>query len=190
MRNFAYIYNMRGVNESKARVNHYNGLRYRTTKPIQQVKYESDQSREGNQWMWYMGQELKISAAVDILGAWEILSQSRFSVLSMESLCESVEGARVLDWILSMMLSSSRLNMVPKCEFIEFTMSSGVHSGRLHAVMVLWEPRTMNGSPPFDNSDRKFRHIGQQRFDTPITRPKPYYHKRWGSGDKIKLESK
>lgn len=76
---------------------------------------------------------------------------------------------------------SSRLNWPPKISFIESTMCPESHVGRVHGVTILWEPLTRNGRDvPFVKRSRRFRHTGQQRSDTPITRPKSY-QKKWGS---------
>ena len=51
----------------------------------------------------------------------------------------------------------------------------------MQAEMTEWEPRTINGfSLPLVNCLRKTKHTGQQRFDTPITRPKSYLHNTKG----------
>src|SRR6266446_3325264 len=71
------------------------------------------------------------------------------------------------------------------------TMLLGVHGGKVHPEIVPWLPRTKNSpSRPFIKVLRKKAHGGQQRFDTPITGPKPYYHKKTkrGSDDRNKQE--
>lgn len=67
----------------------------------------------------------------------------------------------------------SSLNIVAKALTMLSTTGFGVHGGKVQAEMLEWEPRTINGSllSPFVNSRRKVMHIGQQRFDIPITRP-------------------
>ena len=69
-------------------------------------------------------------------------------------------------------VTRSRLNITPKVSTIESTTGLGVHGGKVQAEMTEWEPRTINESSlRFVNCLRKIKHTGQQRFDTPITRP-------------------
>src|ERR1700761_3305209 len=69
-------------------------------------------------------------------------------------------------------VTRSRLSIAPKVATIESTTGLGVHGGKVQAEMTEWEPRTINESSlPFVNCLRKTKHTGQQRFDTPITRP-------------------
>jgi len=111
------------------------------------------------------------------------LSPAPRSTLSRESLCEPVDGARARRNSERLMKSiSSRLNWLPKKLFIESTICPGIHVGRVHAVIVLWQPPTMNGSLPFVKSERRCRHVGQQRFDIPIICPQSCRQKWWVVG--------
>lgn len=78
--------------------------------------------------------------------------------------------------LLFLSLMSSSLNWPPKVSFILSTMFDGLgsHGGRVHALTVLWVPFTRNGrspSRPLFKRKRRRSHVGQQRFDNPITRP-------------------
>jgi len=76
--------------------------------------------------------------------------------------------------------TSSFLRICPKVVFMASTHTSGVHSGKMHLVMVLWKPGVtkpvMRGFPFNDKRARKQWHTGQQHFDTPMTRVKSYHH--------------
>lgn len=115
------------------------------------------------------------------------------SALSTESVSEPVEPERFRlkppdASTFALRAIRSSLKIFAKTLIIKSTTGLGVQGGKAQAEMTLWEPRTINcsslASSPTVSRSRKAMHTGQQRFDTPIVRPKVYFHnkKRWGSG--------
>lgn len=104
------------------------------------------------------------------------LSLPHNSCPSEESLSEPLDGARFRTGSERLTSStSSRRNLSPKIIFIESTMCSRSHVGKVQGVIVLWEPLMMNvgAVPAVAKRVRSSRHVGQQHLDTPITGPKP-----------------
>jgi hypothetical protein len=105
----------------------------------------------------------------------------------MESVSEPVEPEQFrlkpLDastFVLRVIRSS--LKIFAKTLIIKSTTGLGVQGGKVQAEMMLWKPRTTNcssfASPLTISHLRKAMHTGQQRFDTPIVRPKVYFYKQ------------
>ena len=129
-----------------------------------------------------MGRCCTVFVLNDLPTSWDTSSYD--SKLPMESVSDPVESERFRlkpqdGSMVFLRVIRSRLRIVPKIWTIESTTELGVHDGKVQAEMTEWEPRTINeASPPspFVNQSRKTKHTGQQRFDTPITRPKGYFH--------------
>lgn len=114
--------------------------------------------------------------------------------LSTESVSEPVESERfrvkppdVSTFVLRVIRSS--LKIFPKACIIMSTTGPGVQGGKAQAEITAWEPRTTNFSSfasPNVNRSRRAMHTGQERFDTPIVRPKIYFYEK----KKVRVEGR
>jgi hypothetical protein len=102
-----------------------------------------------------------------------LVSKFRPSVLSMD-ICEPEESVRFLCERFFWRRMRASLKNRPNAIFISSTMFSGVQSGRVHAVMLLWKPFTMNldlGGCSRSKRVRNFQQTGQHNLDTPTLGP-------------------
>ncbi len=92
----------------------------------------------------------------------------------MESLRESYELTESLRVAAGSLICASMasFNFCPKILFMSDTTLSRHHVGKVLFVRVLCDPCVLKGSAA-DKRERNWWHEGHERFDTPMTCPKP-----------------